>query len=152
MVPVWETQKVMFQVPSALMGVPVAQLVKNLPVMQDTYVQSLGWENSWRRERLPTLVLWPGQFHGLYSPWDHKESDTTEQLSLQRQSHVTLPTKLELVSIFSELCPCLAPHMLWILSDLTCWWSLQHCLHSSIMIIHSESIPPPPPDHEIEWN
>ena len=32
----------------------------------------------WRRERLPTPVFWPGEFHGLYSPWDHKESDTTE--------------------------------------------------------------------------
>ena len=28
-----------------------------------------------------TLVFWPGEFHGLYSPWGHKESDTTEQLS-----------------------------------------------------------------------
>ena len=36
----------------------------------------------WRRERLPTPVFWPGEFHGLYSPWGHKESDTTEQLSL----------------------------------------------------------------------
>ena len=35
-----------------------------------------------RRERLPTPVFWPGEFHGLYSPWDHKESDTTERLSL----------------------------------------------------------------------
>ena len=35
----------------------------------------------WRRERLPTPVFWPGEFHGLYSPWGHKESDTTEQLS-----------------------------------------------------------------------
>ena len=34
----------------------------------------------WRRERLPTPVVWPGEFHGLYSPWGHKESDTTEQL------------------------------------------------------------------------
>ena len=25
---------------------------------------------------------WPGEFHGLYSPWGHKESDTTERLSL----------------------------------------------------------------------
>ena len=33
-------------------------------------------------ERLPTPVSWPGEFHGLYSPWGHKESDTTEQLSL----------------------------------------------------------------------
>ena len=23
----------------------------------------------WRRERLPTAVFWPGEFHGLYSPW-----------------------------------------------------------------------------------
>ena len=36
----------------------------------------------WRRERLPTAVFWPGEFHGLYSPWGHKESDTTERLSL----------------------------------------------------------------------
>ena len=25
---------------------------------------------------------WPGEFHGLYSPWGHKELDTTERLSL----------------------------------------------------------------------
>ena len=36
----------------------------------------------WRRERLPTPVLWPGEFHRLYSPWDHKESGMTEWLSL----------------------------------------------------------------------
>ena len=34
----------------------------------------------WRRERLPTPVFWLGEFHGLYSPWGHKESDTTEWL------------------------------------------------------------------------
>ena len=28
--------------------------------------------------RLPTPVFWPGEFHGLYSPWGCKESDTTE--------------------------------------------------------------------------
>ena len=36
----------------------------------------------WRREKLPTPVFWPGEFHGLYSPWGHKESDTTERPSL----------------------------------------------------------------------
>ena len=41
----------------------------------------------WRRERLPTPVFWPGEFHGLYSPWGRKESDTTEQLSLQLSLH-----------------------------------------------------------------
>ena len=39
----------------------------------------------WRKERLPTPVSWPGEFHGLYSPWTCKESDTTEQLSLSFQ-------------------------------------------------------------------
>ena len=27
----------------------VAQMVKNLPVMQETWAQSLGWEDPWRR-------------------------------------------------------------------------------------------------------
>ena len=36
--------------------------------------------------RLPTPVFSPGEFHGLYSPWGHKESDTTEQLSLSPSS------------------------------------------------------------------
>ena len=31
---------------------------------------------------LPTPVFWPGEFHGLYSPWGLKELDTTERLSL----------------------------------------------------------------------
>ena len=30
----------------------------------------------------PTPVFWPGEFHGLYSPWGRKELDRTEQLSL----------------------------------------------------------------------
>ena len=31
----------------------------------------------WRRERPPAPVFWPGEFHGLYSPWGCKESDMT---------------------------------------------------------------------------
>ena len=27
----------------------------------------------WRRERLPTPVFWPGEFHGLFGPWGCKE-------------------------------------------------------------------------------
>ena len=95
----------------------VAQLVNNLPEMQETLVQFLSWEDPlgrdrlptpvflgfpcgsagresacnagdlvlilvgkipWRRERLPTPVFWPGEFHGLYSPWGCKDSDMTE--------------------------------------------------------------------------
>ena len=41
----------------------------------------------WRREWLPTPVFLPGELHGQrnlvgYSPWDGKESDTAEQLTL----------------------------------------------------------------------
>ena len=36
----------------------VVWLVKNLPVMQETPVQVLGWEGiPWRRDRLPTAVF-----------------------------------------------------------------------------------------------
>ena len=41
----------------------------------------------WRRKWLPTPVFLPGEFHGQRnlvgcSPWSHKESDTTERLTL----------------------------------------------------------------------
>ena len=61
---------------------PVAQLVKNLPAMQETWVWSWIGKIPWRRERLLTPVFWPGEFHGLYSSWGCKESDMTEWLSL----------------------------------------------------------------------
>ena len=54
------------------------QLVKNPPAMQETWVQTLGWEDPQRRERLPTPVFWPGEVHGLYSPRGRKELGTTE--------------------------------------------------------------------------
>ena len=54
----------------------MAQLVKNLPAMGETWAQSLGWEDP--LERLPTPVVWPGESHRLYSPWGHKELDRIE--------------------------------------------------------------------------
>ena len=42
----------------------------------------------WRRERLPTPVFWPGEFHGLYSSWGDKESETTEQLLKKCARHL----------------------------------------------------------------
>ena len=42
----------------------VAQLVKNPPAVLETWVRSLGWEIPWRRERLATPIVWPGEFHG----------------------------------------------------------------------------------------
>ena len=42
----------------------MALIVKNLPTMQETWVQSLGQEDAWRREWQPTLVFFPAEFHG----------------------------------------------------------------------------------------
>ena len=35
----------------------IAQLIKNLPAMQETLVQFLGQEDAWRKDRLPTPVF-----------------------------------------------------------------------------------------------
>ena len=64
----------------------MAQTVKNLPAMQETWVRSLGQEVHQRRERQFTPVLLPREFHEQrslvrYSPWGCKESNMTEQLS-----------------------------------------------------------------------
>ena len=50
----------------------IAQLVKNLPAMRETWFNPWVGKIPWRRERLPTPVFWPGEFHGLYSPWGCK--------------------------------------------------------------------------------
>ena len=42
----------------------------------------------WRGERPPTPIFWPGEFHGLYSPWCLKELDATEQLSLSLHIYI----------------------------------------------------------------
>ena len=64
-------------------GLPfVAQLGRNPPVTLETWVPSMDWEDPWRRERLPTPVFQAREFHELCSPRGHKESDTTERLSL----------------------------------------------------------------------
>ena len=60
---------------------PVAQMIKNLPVMQKTRV--LLQKFLWRREWQSTPVFLPGGFHGQrnlagYRPWGCKELDTTE--------------------------------------------------------------------------
>ena len=93
----------------------VAQMVKNLPALWKTWVQSLGWEDPLEREWLPTLVFLPGEFHGQrslagYSPWGRKESDTTERLSLS-EYHLPLCADFLLVGwclstkvVFQEAC------------------------------------------------
>ena len=63
----------------------VAQTVKSLYAMRETWVRSPGQEDSLGRKWQPTPVLLPEKFHGWrslvgYSPWVGEESDMTEQL------------------------------------------------------------------------
>ena len=62
-------------------------MVKGLPAIQETQVQSLGQEDPLEKEMQPASVFLPGKSHRQnslagYSPWGCKESDTTEQLVL----------------------------------------------------------------------
>ena len=61
-------------------------MVKCLPAMWVTQVQSLGWEDPLEKEMATHSVFLPREFYGQrillgYSPWGCKELDTTEQLN-----------------------------------------------------------------------
>ena len=65
----------------------MAQTVKTPPAIQETLVQTLVGRIPWSRKWLPTPAFLHGESHGErslagYSPWGHKELDTTEQLTL----------------------------------------------------------------------
>ena len=63
----------------------VAQIVKNLPAMQETQVPSLGWEYLLEKEMATHSSILAGETPwtektGGYSPWGRRELDTTERL------------------------------------------------------------------------
>ena len=58
-------------------------MVKNLPAVQEMWVDSWVRKIPWRREWQPTPVFLPRESHGQrsladYSPWSYKELDMTE--------------------------------------------------------------------------
>ena len=66
----------------------VAQLVRICLQCGRSGFDPLVGKIPWRRERLPTPVFWPREFHGLYGPWGRKELDMTERLSLHFRRHI----------------------------------------------------------------
>ena len=65
-------------------------MVKNLPEIQKTQVQSLGQEDPLEKGMATTPVFLPREFHGQkslvgHSPWGHKELDMSEHA----QPHLT---------------------------------------------------------------
>ena len=62
------------------MGFPGGSAVKNLPTMQETWVQSLGWEDTLEKERATYSSIFAWRIPWIeylvgYSPWGCKESD-----------------------------------------------------------------------------
>ena len=58
-------------------------MIKNLPAMQETWVQSLGWKDPLEKEMTTHPVLLSEESNGQrspfhHSPWGGKESDMTE--------------------------------------------------------------------------
>ena len=69
----------------------VAQIVKNSPVMQETWVQPLGQEDPLEEGMTTHYTILPGEFHGQrilvgYSPRCRKESDTTERNTFKNRN------------------------------------------------------------------
>ena len=78
----------------------MAQMVKKLPAVQKPRLQSLGQEDPLEKRMATNSIIlsWRIPWTG-YSPWGHKESDTTERLtqgcvqwSTQRNGLGGLPT------------------------------------------------------------
>ena len=63
----------------------VAQLVKNPPAMQETWVPSLDWEDPLEKGKAAHCSIPSRRI-----PWGRKESDTTERLSLHLQQCLVL--------------------------------------------------------------
>ena len=65
-----------------LWGSLVVQLVKNTPAMRETWIPSLGWEDSLEKGKATHASILAWRIPWAVYPWGHKESDTTERLSL----------------------------------------------------------------------
>ena len=50
-----------------LYGFPSDSVIKNQSAVQETWVQSLGWEDPLEKEMEPTPVFLPGKSHGQMS-------------------------------------------------------------------------------------
>ena len=70
----------------------VAQMVKNLPAMKETQVQSLGQEDPLEKDMAThaSILAWKIPRRSLvgYSPWGRKQSDMNERLHFHFPDHI----------------------------------------------------------------
>ena len=76
----------------------VAQRVKNLTTMQETWVQSLGWEDPLEKGKATHSSILAWRIQGLYSSRGLQELDTTEQSAVA-------VLFLQLQPLTAPLCP-----------------------------------------------
>ena len=68
----------------------IAQLVKNQPAVQETWVRSLGWEDPLEKGKATHSSILAWRIPWTASLWGRKGSDTTERLSLvQNETHIS---------------------------------------------------------------
>ena len=78
--------------PRGFPGDTMERICLPMQEIQDTWVGSLGQEDPLEEEMQPIPVFLPGKFHGQrglaggHSPWDRKQSDTTELRSTYNQN------------------------------------------------------------------
>ena len=66
----------------------VAQLVKNLPTMWETWISFLGWEDPMEKGKAThsSILVW--RIHGMHSPWGPTEMGRKDPLSLSFQTQI----------------------------------------------------------------
>ena len=91
----------------------VAQMVKNLPLVQETQVQSLGWKIRWRRKWQPIPVPLPGKIpwteepgglhtvHGVAKSWI-RLSDFRRNKSNHEEPSCHISLKVSHTEVYSE--------------------------------------------------
>ena len=75
----------------------MAQLVKNPPAMQETWVGSLGWEDPLEKGNAAHSSIPAWRIPWAVQSMDHRELDTTERVSLSLCEHFA---SLEMNSLF----------------------------------------------------
>ena len=99
-----------------LMGFPGGAVVNNPPANAgdikrlgfDPWVRKIPCRRAWQ----PTPVFLPGECHGQrslvgYSPWDSKESDTTEWLTLYLSVSTMVPVKISFIMSWEYVSTCI---------------------------------------------
>ena len=77
---------------------------KESPAMQERGIRSLGLEDALQKGMATHFSILPEEFHGQmslrgYSPWDHKELDTAEQLTFYITSKQQFAARAELTMV-----------------------------------------------------